>query len=478
MFWKKKDKSDGGADEATTTLPPAKAAAPPAAAAPAPSPPAPAPQAAAPPPAPPPVAPPPIAPPPIAPPPVAAPPVAAAQSAPAAPTSVAAVTPVPGGDDLVSRVAAWLDANVAAGMPRAAVDSSLKRARAREIEKMVADPSTRAFAERILAGDAAATFEAMESAGAADPSKLRMLGSIAFEVDPVRARRVLEAAKDAGATDFWTGVFLARLRGRAGQIDAARQAAQMALAAAGDDVERFHARTELCLIAFATNNALAARGHAVESVAAARGALTLKPGPEAERDLIGRLSLLGDAYLANSEASEARGVFQEALELAGKHADQGPDDLLMQRIRVELLGKLSPTAFRLGDSAQALQFADSAAALARSLVGRREGVQELRDAAGAFANLGDLKRALKDQDGAYAAWREALAALRRVVELRPKERGLQREMWTFMWRLATENTPGVGWAEVAHEIESAAQHAPLEPADQNVLAEAKRRASA
>ncbi|MDX2235343.1 MAG: hypothetical protein NW200_12665 [Hyphomonadaceae bacterium] len=451
MFFKKKDK--GGSDGPEDNAPKAKAPEPPPRAA-----------QAAPPPAPP------------------APPVQARQPAPAPapaaapPTRPAAAPPSGGqGGAVNAALSAWRSGR--------SVPSSIEslRAQAAAADRLATgDDTDRAAAALIAGGQVEQGLDmlgaAAEAAGVAGAQRWRTLGQLAFNVEGGRARVAYEKLFSLHPRQFWDSLFLARLRGLAGLLGEAREAAENALAAATQDADRGIAHAELALIAAAARDPRTALIQAEQAIAFARSAGVGAGDPD--RELAGRLVLAGDAALALGDVAKARAVFAEGLALARKMGAAAPTDPLRARGVCELLEKVATAAVAAKDFDAARNAAEEALGICRKLSAAMPAPDGQRLLSKALNVRGEVAAASGDAAGEKAAFAESLTIMRQVGAANPNDAVAQRELWTVMWRLAQVAGAGIPWSEVARTMETIHSAGVLDPEGARFLEEARRRAAA
>lgn len=360
------------------------------------------------------------------------------------------------------------------------IESLIAQARAADRLAQSSDPTDQQAAKALAAGQIEQGFNALQQAADAfykagnanAPNAWRTLGALAFNVAAGRSKLAYEHLFNFQPRQFWDCIFLARLRGIGGQMPEAHEAASAAVAVASDDVERGLARAELGLIALASNDAAQALQHAEESIAMARRA---GAGPSGQRDLIGRLVLLGDAALATSETARARAAFVEALALVRKDGQAAPTDTTVARAVCEVLEKCA--AAHASEPAVSAKYIDEAVTLRRRIQPALSATEGKRGLAHTLTLKAELARTGGDQAGAKAAFEESLALARQLGEADPKNASAQREVWVAMWRMAVANA-GMDWRQVASAMERIDSAGGLDEDGKRFLGEAKRRAAA
>ncbi len=144
-------------------------------------------------------------------------------------------------------MAAKIDAILAAVSPAAGAEPigvEAEAAKKGAVVRLVTDTAEAAerAARDIARGDVSGGFDILaneaRAAEAEAANKWRRLGALAVGVDTARARAAYEEAFRLQPEDFWTCVELARLRRKAGDLAASRQAAEAAERAARTERER------------------------------------------------------------------------------------------------------------------------------------------------------------------------------------------------------------------------------------------------
>lgn len=365
-----------------------------------------------------------------------------------------------------------------AGAPRSS-DSLFAQARAADQLAQSGDGVHKQAAKDLAAGQLDKGFDALEAAAkkisdrAAASRVWSMIGGLAFNVAAGRSRAAYEQCFQVEPRRFWDCIFLARLRGISGQIVEAHNAATAAVSAAGDDVEKGLARSELGMIALANNEAPYALQHAEESIALARRAGC---GVGGMRDFVGRLVLLGDAALTVRERARSLAAYTEALGLVRRDAEAAPNDKTLAMALCEVLEKCAAAAYD-QDPAAAMKFIDEAIAIRRRLQPALSPIDGKRGLAQSLTLKAELLRSGKDSAGAKAAYDESLALARQIGEAAPKDPVAQRDVWAAMWRMAVAEA-GMDWRQVAGAMERMESQGALDDNGKKFLGEARRRAAA
>jgi tetratricopeptide (TPR) repeat protein len=224
-------------------------------------------------------------------------------------------------------MAAKIDAILAAVSPAAGAEPigvEAEAAKKGAVVRLVTD--TAKAAERatrdIARGDVSGGFDILakeaRAAEAEAANKWRRLGALAVGVDTARARAAYEEAFRLQPEDFWTCVELARLRRKAGDLAASRQAAEAAERAARTDRERSVADDEIGDVLVKAGDLSGAKARFEASLEVMERLAAANPGSaEAQRDVwvsLWRLAnmegsgVTWDRVLARMEEMKARGT--------------------------------------------------------------------------------------------------------------------------------------------------------------------------
>ncbi|MGF1462724.1 MAG: hypothetical protein ACFB2Z_06120 [Maricaulaceae bacterium] len=155
----------------------------------------------------------------------------------------------------------------------------------------------------------------------------RNLGALAFGVDARRALAAYDRAAALAPQDFWTHIYRARLHMTLGNVSAARDAAERALAVAGDQRDRSVALNTL-------GDALAAAGDRAgaleaynEDLAIARALAAKDPENTLwARDVSISLDKVGNMRAAAGDRAGALEAYQESLAIHRALAAKDPDN--------------------------------------------------------------------------------------------------------------------------------------------------------
>lgn len=380
--------------------------------------------------------------------------------------------------DLRGRVLAALSVQIG---PFAAPSSpESDSARNAAIDSLLADAALRAAALDIVAQKVPAAFDAIErDAPSGGAAKWRRAGALMYGADGPRARKAFEAAFAQDQRDYLGCLLLARLRGMMGDLDGANLAGSAAVLAAKTPQERGVAHSEAALIAMARNDFASAVTHGQQAVEVQRASIVAGArDADALREMIMRLTVLGDATVSTGAPAEARAHYEEALNGARKLAAVDPSHQALQRGLAELLEKAGATASGAQDHARALQAAEEAVAIRRRILAGGADPQGERTLASALNSLGEVKRLAGDRQGAKVAFDEAMVTARRASARNPSDMSAKREVWSVMWRLAVMGDAGIGWPDVVDAMDALASNGGLGPRDYAFYEEARKRAAA
>lgn len=175
---------------------------------------------------------------------------------------------------------------------RQPLPGDVRAARTDAVADLVQDQAepAREAARDLAQGDLEQGFAVLErearAAEAMAAVKWRRLGALATGVDTARARAAYEEAFRIDPGDFWTCVFLARLRRQAGDLEAAQVALGSMAAAANSEREHAVANNEAGDVLFRAGDVAGARLRYEASLEVAERLATANPdSTEAERDL-------------------------------------------------------------------------------------------------------------------------------------------------------------------------------------------------
>lgn len=392
-----------------------------------------------------------------------------------APAPVASAPQPPSGD-LRARVVAGL--SVRGGTP-APESAESERARGAAVESLLADANVRGAAQMLADGKTADAIVALErDAQSGGPDKWRRLGALLFSIDAQRSRQAYEKAFAADQGHFVSCLQLARLRGITGDAEGANIAASAAILAAKTPDERGVAHTDVALIAMARRDWSSAINHGKLAVEAQRAAVNAGAlGPDALRDMIMRLTLLGDAHLSSGAPAESRPLYEEALAGARKLAAVDPTNIPLARGLAELLEKSAATASSGGDHPDGVARAEEAIAIRRKLAASGDPAAE-RSLASALNTMGEIKRLGGNREGAKYAFDEAIKLTQGVIARSSDDVVAKRQLWSIQWRYAIMDGTPQRWKLAADSMEALAAHGALGPKDLQQLEEARKRAAA
>lgn len=282
-----------------------------------------------------------------------------------------------------------------------------EEAREAAVADLVEDTSAAAeeAASDLAQGDLDQGFAVLErearAAEAMAVDKWRRLGALAAGVDTARARAAYEEAFRLDPTDFWTCVFLARLRREAGDLDAAQQAIKPIKAAARSEREHAVAENEAGDVLLRAGDAAGAKHHYEAGLVAAQLLAAQNPGDaQAQRNLSVSLAKVGDVLLVGYRNPEGAGpYFYRAAEIARRHA--APHCLEAQRDVAMGLSKLGDASVEIKDGAAAHQQYTASLDIFERLAAAKPGsLQAQRDVLTGLRKLADALVMTKDWAGA------------------------------------------------------------------------------
>ncbi|MBL8658666.1 MAG: tetratricopeptide repeat protein [Rhodospirillales bacterium] len=258
----------------------------------------------------------------------------------------------------------------------------------------------------------------------------RRLGALATGVDTTRALAAYEQAFRLEPTDFWTCVFLARLRAEAGNLRGAHDAARAAAAAASTERERAVADSELGDVLVVGGDLAGAKDAYEESLALAERLAADNPGSaEAQCFLSVSLNKLGDVLVRSGDLAGAKARYEAGLALMEHLAADSPGNAETRRDVSMSLINLGDVLVKGGDLAGAKAAFEESLAVAERLVADNPGSAEARrDVSVSLERLGDVLVAGGDLAGAKAAYEEILAVAKRLAADDPGSALVRRDV--------------------------------------------------
>ena len=195
--------------------------------------------------------------------------------------------------------------------------------------------------------DPMALIDGLEAAAVSDAlHRLRQAASIAYAIDVGRALRIYGRIAALDPDDVWTHIFLSRLHRTAGNLPAARAAAEAALAAVTEPRDRSCALNDLGDIAVAQGDLAGARRAYQDDLAIAEDLSGRDPGnTEWLRDLSVSHDRLGDIARAEGDLAGARKAYQDSLAIRQDLSGRDPgntqwlDDLANSQFRLACLAE-------------------------------------------------------------------------------------------------------------------------------------------
>ena len=174
----------------------------------------------------------------------------------------------------------------------------------------------------------------------------RLIGELSYVDEPHKALEAYREATKLDGSDFWSWIYLARLEDRqAGDVRAAKAAAESASAVAQTDRDKSVALNDLGLILQRLGDLSAARAAYSESLETRRRLAEVSPdSAEAQRDISASLDRIGDVEVQAGDLVAARSAFAESLEIR-RHARRGEPG---KRSRIARCQRLAEQARRRG----------------------------------------------------------------------------------------------------------------------------------
>ncbi len=285
-------------------------------------------------------------------------------------------------------------------------------------------------AKRILEKDAAGDM-------AAAAEKWRRIGALFFGLDTAEALRAYEKAFALEPEDFWTAIYLARLRKEAGNLAGARQAALAAQSAARGDREISVAANDLGDLLVKAGDLNEAKARFGASLAIAERLARDNPGSsEAQRDVSVSLNKLGDVAVEAGDVNEAKARFVASLAIAERLARDDPGSAEAQRDVSVSLDRLGDVAVKAGDVNEAKARFGASLAIRERLARDNPGSAEAqRDVSVSLDRLGDVAVKAGDVNEAKARFGASLAILERLARDNPGSAEAQRDLSVSLDRL-------------------------------------------
>jgi len=210
---------------------------------------------------------------------------------------------------------------------------------------------------------------AVDDIGRSAAETAREAGALYRATAPAKALEAYRLATRLDGTDFWAWIFLARLeQSHAGNLPAARTAAEAALRVAGTEHDRAISAETLGDIAVAAGNLSAAKQQYESRLDIAERLATADPtSADKQRDLSVSLIKLGDVAVKAGDLATARAQFQRSLDIRERLAAADPTSADKQRDLSVSLIKLGDVAVTAGDLANAIAHYERSLPIARAL---------------------------------------------------------------------------------------------------------------
>ncbi len=249
-------------------------------------------------------------------------------------------------------------------------------------------------------------------------AKWRRLGDLAYGISVAVALNAYQRAAERDPGDHWTHILLARLHRAAGNLPAARRAAEQALATAKNERDRSVAFNELGDAAKARGNHASARKSFVSSLKYAQSALDRSPNNTSRmHDLSVVHTRFGDLEMADGKLAEARRAYAKGLDIRRKLVDQNPENTAWLRDLSVSHNKLGHVALVEGDLMVARINFLEARRIRKYLWDQDPSNSRLMDdMAISHNNLGELARSEGDLVAAQVAHQQALKIYKKLSD--------------------------------------------------------------
>ena len=296
----------------------------------------------------------------------------------------------------------------------------------------------------------------------------RDLGALAYDRDPERALNAFREAARLDASDFNALIYLSRLEDKqAGDVVAAKTAAEQALQVARNERDRSVALNTLGDIAMQAGDTDAARVSFTESLEIRRALSEANPGSsEAKRDVSISLNWLGNVALQAGDLDAARAAYTEYLEIARALSEANPGSSEAKRdVSVSLI-KLGAVAIKAGDTDAALGFFTESSDILRALSEANPGSAEAkRDVSVSLNKLGDVAMKAGEANAAHDYFTEGLDIARALATANPGSAEAQRDVIFSLAKLGGMTGEFQYWQEalaIAEQMEANGQFAPTD----------------
>ena len=297
-------------------------------------------------------------------------------------------------------------------------------------------------AKELAEGDLAHGFDTLKAHARHKASEAaqewRDIGALAYDRDPQTALEAYREATRLDGSDFWSWIYLARLeRRQAGNVTAARQAAEAALEVAANDREKGQAQEDLTDLYLMLGDVSGASQAAIQSLDFRRRvANRADTNSNDSRNVSISLDRLGDVAVLAGDLAAAHTAFEESLETRRKLAAANPGSAQAQRDVSASLMRLGDVAVLAGDlGAARTAFEESHDVLAKLAAANPGSAEAQRDVAVSLERLGDLAVNAGDLAAARTAFEESLETRRNLAADNPGSAQAQRDVSVSLERL-------------------------------------------
>lgn len=187
---------------------------------------------------------------------------------------------------------------------------------------------------------------------------------------------------------------------------------------------------------------------------------------------------IAEAIHVRGDTTRASEVLSESVTIARRIAAADPGNAQAQRDLSLSLWAIVDVRMQGGDLGGAEAALGEILTIARRLAAADPGnARTQRDLSVGLNRIGDLRARQGDLAGADAAYGESLAISRRLAAAVPGNAEAQRELAVSMSHLAARSMSGVGWRDVAAQLEAMAAKGILAPTDRWMLDRARNSAA-
>jgi len=351
--------------------------------------------------------------------------------------------PAPATQDDFEKLRADIFKALAPSPDTAPMDAEAEAAKHDAVADLAADatPDAMEAVYDFTKGDVQVGFDILErqarSAEVQAAEKWRRLGALANGVDTTRARRAYEQAFRLQPDDFFTCVMLTRLRMKAGDLNAATEAAAAAVPVAASNREKFIADSQYGDVLVAAGDLEGARSRYEEVLKIAARLAENNPGSaEAQRDVSISLDRLGDVLVKAGDLEDARSRFEESLKITERLAENNQGNAEAQRDVLVSLGGHGDVLVKAGDLTGARLRFEEVLRVAERLAEDNPGSAEAqRDVSVSLERLGDVLVEAGDLTSARSRYEESLKIRERLAEDNPGSAEAQRDVWVSLIKL-------------------------------------------